>query len=106
VVAARAALAARKQNKYHEMHRALMAARALSEDAVLKIAGDQGLDVARLKGDMASAEIARILERNLELARALGINGTPAFVIGEIVVPGAVDLPTLKSLVADARKAK
>jgi protein-disulfide isomerase len=106
VVAARAALAARKQNKYHEMHRALMASRALTEDAILKIAADQGLDVARLKSDMAGAEIARILERNLQLARALGINGTPAFVIGEVVVPGAVDLPTLKSLVVDARKAK
>lgn len=104
VVAARAALAARKQNKYHDMHRALMATRALDEASILKIAGEQGLDVARLKSDMASAEIQRMLDRNLQLARALNINGTPAFVVGDIVVPGAVDLPTLKSLVTEARK--
>lgn len=106
VVGARAALAARKQNKYHEMHRALMATRSLDEASITKIAGEQGLDVARLKSDMAGADIQRMLDRNLQLARALNINGTPAFVVGDVVVPGAVDLPTLKSLVAEARKAK
>jgi protein-disulfide isomerase len=72
----------------------------------MKIAAEQGLDVARLKSDMGGADIERMLERNLQLARALNISGTPAFVIGDVMVPGAVDLPTLKSLVADARKAK
>lgn len=106
VTAARAALAARKQNKYHEMHRALMAARALDEASVMRIATEQGLDVARLKSDMAGSDIDRMLDRNLRLARALNVNGTPAFVVGETMVPGAVDLPTLKALVAEARKAK
>jgi protein-disulfide isomerase len=106
VVASRAALAARKQGKYHEMHVALMRTRALDEASILKLASDQGLDSARLKADMQSAETDEIIERNRRLARALNISGTPAFVIGDAVVPGAIDLRTLKSLVAEARAKK
>ena len=104
VVASRAALAARAQGKYQPMHDALMRARGtLDEQAVFRIAGEVGLDVGRLKADMARPEITAMLDRNLKLAKDLGLNGTPAFVIGDRVIPGAVDLDTLKQLVADAR---
>lgn len=105
VVASHAALAARKQNKYHELHAALMRARGtLDEATVMKIATEAGLDATRLKADMSSPEVERTIARNIELAHALNITGTPGFVVGRQLVPGAVDLPTLKSLVADARK--
>ena len=105
VVASHAALAARKQNKYQELHDALMRARGtLDEAAVMKIAADAGLDTAKLKADMKSPDIERIIKRNIELAHALTISGTPGFIIGDQLVPGAVDMATLKSLVADARK--
>lgn len=105
VVAARAALAAKAQGKYVDMHEALMRARGtLDEATVLRIAGDIGLDTARLKADMGRIEIDDVFERNRQLARELSISGTPAFVIGDRVVPGAVDLETLKKLVADARR--
>ncbi len=107
VVASHAALAARKQGKYQALHDALMRARgSLDEATIMQIAGDAGLDVKRLKADMNDPEIERIIERNMELARALAINGTPGFIVGNQLIPGAVDLPTLKSLVAEARKAK
>ena len=105
VVAARAALAAHVQGKYHAMHEALMRARGtLDETTVLKIATSVGLDATRLQSDMNKPEIAASLDRNHRLARDLAINGTPAFVIGNHVVPGAVDLETLKKLVAEARQ--
>ena len=105
VVAARAALAAHAQGKYAPMHAALLGHRGNFDDAVVaKIAGDAGLDVARLKSDMAKPEIAAMIERNKALAHELSLTGTPAFIIGDRVVPGAVDLETLKLLVADARK--
>ena len=104
IVASRAALAARLQNKYPAMHDALMGFRGpLDEAAVFRIAGDVGLDVARLRRDMENPEIGAQLQRNAALAQALQINGTPAFVIGETLVPGAVDLATLRSLIAEAR---
>ncbi|MBW7850859.1 MAG: DsbA family protein [Rhodospirillales bacterium] len=105
--AARAALAARAQNKYAEFHGALMRLRTpLNEKAVMKAAADVGLNAERLKKDMASPQIGEILKRNIDLARALDINGTPAFVIGDRIIPGALDKSTLKHLIEQTRKQK
>ncbi len=105
VVAAHAALAARSQGKYEAFHTVMMAAKGqITEDVVYQVAGSIGLDVDRLKRDMAAPEIDQALKANLALASALDIHGTPGFIIGEHVVPGAIDLDALKNLVADARK--
>ena len=107
VHAARAALASRKQGKYEPMHRALMAVKGqIDEAAVMKVASSVGLDVDRLKADMAAPEIDRALKANIKLAEALEIHGTPGFVIGEEIVPGAVSLDTLKQLIDAARHSK
>lgn len=104
-LAARAALAAHKQNKYLEFHLALMGHRgALGEDTIYRLAGLVGIDVDRLKADMAAPAIKEAIDANTKLAEALSIRGTPAFVVGDTVVPGAVDLDALKKLIAQARK--
>ncbi len=99
VFAARAALAAHRQGKYLEFHMAVMPA-----TRVMRLAKTAGLDVDRLRRDMADRTIDDSIRRNLELARALDVNGTPAFVIGDTVVPGAVDIDTLRSLIARERQ--
>ena len=105
VVAARAALAAVRQNKYGSLHWALLNAKGqLDEAQVMRIAGQVGLDTKQLRQDMAAPEIEAIIKRSYGLAEALQIRGTPAFIVGEELVPGAVDLPALKALVAKARK--
>jgi protein-disulfide isomerase len=105
VVASRAALAAVAQGKYAALHDALLDSREpLTRPVILKIAAQVGLDVARLEKDMDSPETLALIRRNHELARALGIKGTPAFVVGGQVVPGAVDLATLERLVEQARR--
>ena len=107
VFAARAALAARMQGEkqYVAFHKVMMASRgSLSEASVFRFAKAAGLDVERLKGDMEDDDINEMIRRNLKLARALNINGTPTFVIGDTLVRGAVDFPTLKSLVERTRK--
>ncbi|MBL8697698.1 MAG: DsbA family protein [Alphaproteobacteria bacterium] len=105
VIASRAALAAVYQGGYEKMHAALMARRGtLDEEAVQAVAQEVGLDPTRLKVDMARPEVAAQIERNRALARDLGIRGTPAFVIGERLVPGAIDLETMRGLVAQARQ--
>ncbi len=105
VFAARAALAAQRQGKYLEFHMVMMPAQGkLTEAKVMRLAEDVGLDVDRLRRDMADRDIGDMLRRNQELARALNVNGTPAFVIGDTVVPGAVDINTLRSLIARARQ--
>jgi protein-disulfide isomerase len=103
-LAARAALAAHAQGKYAALHDALLAASGpLTLPAILKLAGPAGLDVAKLQADIETPEIRATIERDRALAAALGITGTPSFVIGSELVPGAVDLATLKALVAEAR---
>ena len=105
VTAAHAALAAQKQGKYEAFHTAMMAARGqITDDTVYRIAGSVGLDLDRLKKDMAAPEVEQALKANLALADALNIHGTPAFIVGDRIVPGAVGLDALKDMVADARK--
>lgn len=103
--AAKAALAADRQGKYVAFHRALYQARGpVNESKVLETAKTIGLDVNRLKADMQDPKIGAQLVKNIELARALNINGTPGFVIGETVFASATDLKTLQGLIEQARK--
>lgn len=105
-IASRAALASRAQGapRYEAFHEALMTARgSLDEAGVFRIAREAGLDVDRLRRDMEDPRVASLLRRNADLAQALGLTGTPGYAIGDALVPGAVDLATLRSLVAEAR---
>ncbi len=107
VIAARAALAAWKQSHggYNKFHFALMATKGkLSEDRIMAVAAKSGLDVERLRRDMAAPEIDEALQKNFRLAEDLGIRGTPAFVIGKRLVPGAIDLKAFQKLIAEARR--
>jgi protein-disulfide isomerase len=104
VFAARAALAARKQGKHEALHDALMATNArLTEQVVLQAATRSGLDIAQLEKDMADPAVSEALDRNVQLQRALNIQGTPALIVGTEFIPGAASLETLKALVARAR---
>jgi len=107
VVAARAALAVWRSTpaKYMAFHTALMTARgSLDEARILEIAAETGIESKTLATAMRDPEISAILGKNRELAQSLNINGTPAFVVGGRLVPGAVDAGTLRQLVATARK--
>lgn len=107
VFAAKAALAADKQGKYLEFHKALYGARTrVTEAVVLKIAAEVGLDVSRMKTDMQQPDIQSLIDRNAELAQALRITGTPGFVTGDQIFPGATDLETMKKLIRQARAEK
>jgi protein-disulfide isomerase len=104
-VAAAGALAAAKQGKFIEMHNALMDARGeLTRDRVLQIAANLKLDTDKLAKDMAAPDVTQQIDRSLALAKALGIDGTPAFVIGGKLIPGAVDAATIHAAVEEARK--
>ena len=102
--AARAAMAAERQGKYLRFHVDVMSLRGrLTEAAVMGVARDIGLDIARLRRDMEDPEIGSYLEETARLARAIGVRGTPAFVIGETLVPGAVDGATIREIISEVR---
>lgn len=102
--AARAALAAEQQNRYFEFHNALMEVRGqVSQERVLETALELGLDVAKLTSDMEDEKIDIQIESNRELAQSLNINGTPTFIVGDRIIPGAVDRDTLRELIEKIR---
>ena len=102
--AAKAALAADRQGKYAELHFALMQAKELDAASILELARETGLDPQRLASDMEDPAIAAKLEENLRLAQTLGIDGTPSFVVGDQVIPGATEIGKLTELVGNERQ--
>lgn len=105
-LAAKWALAADNQGKYFEFHKALMEHRGKIDDAVLEgIAEKLELDIAQMKEDIAGTDIILNIERNRSLANTLAISGTPAFIVGDEIVPGAVSASRLKDIIAEKRAA-
>ncbi len=102
-VAARAALAAKRQGKYSEFHNALLESDGASDEVIKNISDRLGLNYATLKKDMDDPKINEAIERNIRLATAIGINGTPAYFIGEQFIPGAIDSASLAKAVSDER---
>ncbi len=104
VFAARASLASRKQGKYEEFHNALMANQGRASEAnVLSIADDLGMDLDQLRADMNSPEIDAHFAASQQLTQSLGLQGTPAFVFGDQLVPGAIELDQMRQLVEQQR---
>ena len=102
--AARASLAAQQQGRYQAFHWTLMNLPGQATEAnVVSTARTLGLDVEKLRRDMAAPEVDAHLERSDELARALQFTGTPAFVVGNTLVPGFTSLERLQELVRQAR---
>jgi protein-disulfide isomerase len=102
--AATVALAAEKQGKFDEFHRAMMAANEdIDATKVIEVARSAGLDLNQIKNDIRAPEIQNVLRKNFDLAKALNINATPGLVIGDDIVSGAPDYETLKNMVAAAR---
>ncbi len=90
--AAKVALAAAKQGKYFEMHQKLFTEPGKADkEKALRIAGELGLDTAKLEEDMKDPSIQKSLDEAKDLAQKLGLQGTPLYLIGDRVVPGAPD---------------
>lgn len=104
VYAARAAMASVKQGKYMEFHSTMMQLRgSATPTSVLEAAEEVGLDIAKLKKDMTAPYIDKHIAETLRVATAIGVNGTPAFIVGDRVIGGAVGLDELKRQIAEIR---
>jgi protein-disulfide isomerase len=92
-------------NKYIKFHDALMSGKARTKDDAIKVAKSIGINTAKLAKILTDkqSEIIKKIESNQKLASLIGINGTPAFVIGEELIPGAVGLDALKAKINSQR---
>jgi protein-disulfide isomerase len=111
VEAAQVAVAVRMQDpggkKYLEFHQRLLGGRGQADKTrAIAAARDAGLDVARIEKDIATPEVTATIEENFKLAEAMGMNGTPSYVIGKQIVVGAIGLDGLKEKIGLARCGK
>lgn len=105
VLGSKALLAAQEQGGYEKLREAVMkmppdTTLPMIKQAALKL----GLDWTKLAHDMNAPAIQQRIDANLKLARMLGIDGTPALIVGDQLVPGAVSLSDLRKLVDAAGK--
>jgi protein-disulfide isomerase len=111
VEAAQVAVAVRMQDpggkKYLDFHQKLLTGKGQADKArAMAAAKEAGLDMGKLEKDLASPEVRATLEENFKLAEAMGMNGTPSYVIGKQVVIGAVGVDSLKEKIGIARCGK
>ena len=100
-----AALASKKQGLYNEFHSSLMSLRGkINEKQIFNTAKNIGLNLEQLKIEMKKPEIKNQLLQNRQIAKSLGLNGTPAFIIGNIIYPGAIDKDKLKKMIKSFRE--
>ena len=96
-IAARASLAANEQNAYFEYHAILLNnTTSINENFLYKVAESLKLDMEKFKKDMSSAKIKNNIIKNIKFANSLKIRGTPTFIIGNQILPGAYDYDKLK----------
>jgi protein-disulfide isomerase len=100
--AARAAIGSRAQGKYYDVHRRFMAEKALDQAALPRLMQGSGVDVAQATAAGAQPAVSQQLADAHALAQTLGVEGTPAFFVGDIMIPGA-DMDALKDAIATAK---
>ena len=104
-LAARAAIAASRQNLYMPFHEKLMDLKGkFDENKLFDQATEVGLDIDRLKKDMALRSVQGILDDTKDLAQSLSITGTPAIIVGSNIIRGAIGKERLKALIAATRE--
>ncbi len=91
---------------YKKVHDALMKGSERGKDAAIKAAKSVGVNGAKLEAVLKNDKdkIEAIIQSNLSLGATIGVNGTPGFVLGEELIPGALELPALKEKIAAVRK--
>ena len=101
-IAARASLAANEQNAYFEYHSILLNnTKLINENILYKIAKELSLDIGKFKKDISSEKIKNNIIKNIKFANSLKIKGTPTFIIGKQILPGAYDYEKLKKIILD-----
>ena len=105
LTAAMASLAANNQNKYFEFHAKLMKhSGKIDDNLILSIAKNLKIDIKKLKSDYSNKKLMLIINKNRELANKFNIRGTPAFIIGNKIYPGAMSEKDIEKAIALERK--
>jgi protein-disulfide isomerase len=105
IIAAKAALAARKQGDYVKFHMDLMSLQGtITMAAIEAVAAKNGMNVAQLKTDMEAPDIQAQIAVTQKLAQTIGVDATPSFVIGNQLITGAMDETEFQAAINKAPK--
>ena len=105
IEAAQVAIAVAEQNRYLDFHQKLMTSKGRNgREQALAAAAELGLDMDKLKADMESDKVADTISEVYALSNALAINGTPAYIIGDEIIEGAIGFAGLKEKIAAMRQ--
>jgi protein-disulfide isomerase len=97
-------LVARAGVDYWSFHQAMFTTRGqVDGEVALREAAKLGLDAEELRTNLGNAEMGAALDTSFQLAQKLQINGTPTFIIGDEIIPGAVGLDVLRTKIANMR---
>lgn len=89
---------------YWAFHQALFTSRGQVDKAVaLKAAADLGLNPITLEMGMKTPRVDQVIEESYRIADGLKITGTPTFIIGDEIIPGAIGLEALQQRIANMR---
>lgn len=93
-------------SSFKKFHDALMSSSEKGKDGALRIAKNVGINIAKLESTLSKdkSKIEKLIEDNLTLGSSIGINGTPGFVIGEELIPGALEVSAMKEKISAVRK--
>ena len=99
------ALAAQKQGKYYEFHKAVMTFNGpKTVETLTDLAKKTGLDVEKIKKDAAGEDVQAALAKHSEIAQAMRISGTPGFIVGDQIIRGYLPYEDMKTVIASIRK--
>ncbi|MHA1560419.1 MAG: DsbA family protein [Alphaproteobacteria bacterium] len=91
-------------DRYGEFHQLLLGTQAQATgDLALAAAAEIGLDVALIEAMVSSAEVSAVIEESYMLADALGLTGTPSYVLGNEVIVGAIGYDSLRGMIDSIR---
>ena len=99
---AKYAIAAGYQNKYWDMNDILFTKKPKNEIEILEYAKNYGMNVEKLKQDVMSDSVANQLKTEMELAKSLKLNATPAIQIGVKIIPGVTPYSELEKILIQA----
>lgn len=101
--AARVSLSAARQGEFFDFHRAMYGAGRPGAASIAQAQAEAGLDAGRVRSDVASEAVEQEIRNNLELAGSLQLSGTPAFIVGDQILAGAVGYDRLKEAIDQVR---
>ena len=104
--AAKMALAAARQGRYAAFYAAMFGIGRPDAGSIAAAAGTAGLDMARARADLADPRLDAAIDGNLALAQRLGVNGTPSWIIGNVMLNGAVGADELARAIAAATRGR